>query len=155
MDYEMHDEVGSLIDQLQESNRTAEKIKVERDPIKREDLEDFVIQKSGSLVQDALEMVANMKDFIVSAPNSEDVSAFADLVNATSTAIDALNKINIQDKKSNTSVKLKTMDIDSKKELLQADNTQRVLATREEIIKMLADKAKPIEAEIIKSERID
>jgi hypothetical protein len=155
MNDEVQNIVGSLIDQLQDTNQRAEKIKTERNPLKKEDLEKFVIERSGELIEDALEMVATVKDFIISAPNAEDVDALAGLINATSAAMDTLNKINIADKKTDTSVKLKTMDIESKKELLQADNTQRVLATREEILKMLVDKSKPIEAEIIESKRID
>jgi hypothetical protein len=155
MNDEVQNIVGSLIDQLQDTNQRAEKIKTERNPLKKEDLERFVIERGGELIEDALEMVATVKDFIISAPNAEDVDALAGLINATSAAMDTLNKINIADKKTDTSVKLKTMDIESKKELLQADNTQRVLATREEILKMLVDKSKPIEAEIIESKRID
>jgi len=147
--------VGTLIDQLKENNKTVEKVKAERDPLKKEDLEKFVIERGGALIEDALEMVATVKDFIISAPNAEDVDALAGLINATSSAMETLNKINIQEKKSDTSVKLKTMDIESKRELLQADNTQRVLATREEIFKMLTDKAKPIEAEIVDDKRIE
>ena len=155
MNDEVQNIVGSLIDQLQDTNQRAEKIKNERNPLKKEDLEKFVIERGGELIEDALEMVATVKDFIISAPNAEDVDALAGLINATSAAMDTLNKINIADKKTDTSVKLKTMDIESKKELLQADNTQRVLATREEILKMLVDKSKPIEAEIIENKRID
>jgi hypothetical protein len=155
MSEEVQSIVGTLIDQLKENNKTVEKVKAERDPLKKEDLEKFVIERGGALIEDALEMVATVKDFIISAPNAEDVDALAGLINATSSAMETLNKINIQEKKSDTSVKLKTMDIESKKEMLQADNTQRVLATREEIFKMLTDKAKPIEAEIVGDKRID
>jgi hypothetical protein len=155
MSDEIKDIVGSLVEQLQETNQRAEKIKTERDPLKKEDLEKFVIDRGASLVEDALEMVATVKDFIISAPNAEDVEALSGLINATATAMDTLNKINLQDKKTDTSVKLKTMEIQAKKELLEADNTQRVLATREEIIKMLADKAKPIEAEIVEDKRLN
>lgn len=155
MNDEVQNIVGSLIDQLQDTNQRAEKIKTERNPLKKEDLEKFVIERGGELIEDALEMVATVKDFIISAPNAEDVDALAGLINATSAAMDTLNKINIADKKTDASVKLKTMDIESKKELLQADNTQRVLATREEILKILVDKSKPIEAEIIENKRID
>jgi hypothetical protein len=155
MNDEVQNIVGSLIDQLQGTNQRAEKIKTERNPLKKEDLEKFVIERGGELIEDALEMVATVKDFIISAPNAEDVDALAGLINATSAAMDTLNKINIADKKTDTSVKLKTMDIESKKELLQADNTQRVLATREEILKMLVDKSKPIEAEIIENKKIN
>ena len=111
-----NDTIGSLIEQLQETNNLTRRINQNRDEVNKENLEDFVVKKSGELVQDALEMVQNMRDFIVSAPTSDDVSALADLINATSSAIDNLNKINIQNKRSDTSIKLKEMDINSKKE---------------------------------------
>jgi len=155
MEEELNDEVGTLLDQLQAVSIKAEKVKEERDPLKKEDLEDFVIQRGGALVEDALDMVATMRDFIVSAPNAEDVGAYADLIKATSTALEALNRLTVTDKKSATSIKLKEMDIASRKELQQTDNTQRILATREEIFKMLVDKAKPLEAELIENKPIN
>jgi hypothetical protein len=154
MEDEIKDIVGSLVDQLKDTNSVADRARVEREPLKKEDLENFVIQRSGTLVEDALEMVQNMRDFISSSPNSDDVSALADLINATSSAIDNLNKINLQDKKSNTSVKLKTMEIEAKKEIQEIDSSTRLMATREEILKMILNNAKPIEAEIIEDKRL-
>jgi len=47
------------------------------------------------------------------------------------------------------------MDIASRKELQQTNIEHKQLATREEIFKMLVDKAKPIEAEIVEDKRIN
>jgi hypothetical protein len=154
MDDELNDEVGTLLDQLQAVSTKVEKVKKERDPITKEELEKFTIENGAALVQDALEMVATVKDFIISAPNAEDVEALAGLIKAASSAIDSLNHLTIQDNRSKTSMKLKEMDIASKKELQQNNNDHKLLATREEIFKMLVDKAKPIEAEIISDKRI-
>ena len=88
MSEEVQSIVGTLIDQLKENNKTVEKVKAERDPLKKEDLEKFVIERGGALIEDALEMVATVKDFIISAPNAEDVDALAGLINATSSAAD-------------------------------------------------------------------
>jgi hypothetical protein len=154
MEDELNDEVGTLLDQLQAVSTNVSQVKKERDPITKEELEKFTIENGAALVQDALEMVATVKDFIISAPNAEDVEALAGLIKAASSAIDSLNHLTIADKRSNTSVKLKEMDIESRKELQKSDNTQRLLATREEIFKMLVDKAKPIEAEIVSDKRI-
>lgn len=154
MEDELNDEVETLLDQLQAVSTNVSHVKKERDPITKEDLEKFTIENGAALVQDAMEMVATVKDFIISAPNAEDVEALAGLIKAASSAIDSLNHLTIADKRSNTSVKLKEMDIASKKELQKSDNTQRLLATREEIFKMLVDKAKPIEAEIVSDKRI-
>jgi hypothetical protein len=155
MNDELNSEVGTLLDQLQTFSTKAETIREVRDPLKKEDLEKFTIEKGGELVQDALDMVATVKDFIISAPNAEDVESLAGLIKAASSAIDTLNHLAVANKRSDTSIKLKEMDISSKRELQQSDNTQRLLATREEIFKMLADKATPIEAEVVKSERVD
>ena len=154
MDDDTHDEVETLLDQLQAVSVKVKEVKKERDPITKEDLEKFTIENGAALVQDALEMVATVKDFIISAPNAEDVEALAGLIKAASSAIDSLNHLTIQDNRSKTSVKLKEMDIASRKELQQDNNTHKLLATREEIFKMLVDKAKPIEAEIVSDKRI-
>lgn len=155
MNDELNSEVGTLLDQLQTFSTKAETIREVRDPLKKEDLEKFTIEKGGELVQDALDMVATVKDFIISAPNAEDVESLAGLIKAASSAIDTLNHLAVANKRSDTSIKLKEMDISSKRELQQSDNTQRLLTTREEIFKMIADKSAPIEAEVIKSERVD
>jgi hypothetical protein len=155
MDDKTHDEVETLLDQLQAVSVKVKEVKKERDPITKEELEKFTIENGAALVQDALEMVATVKDFIISAPNAEDVEALAGLIKAASSAIDSLNHLTIQDKRSTTSVKLKEMDIASRKELQQDSNTHKLLATREEIFKMLVDKAKPVEAELIENKRID
>jgi len=154
MDEELNDEVGSLLDQLQAVSTKVEQVKKERDPITKEELENFTIERGAALVEDALDMVATMKDFIISAPNAEDVEAYAGLIKATSSAIDSLNHLTVADKRSNTSIKLKEMDIASRKELQQTNIEHKQLATREEIFKMLVDKAKPIEAEIVEDKRL-
>ena len=154
MDEEINDVVGTLLDQLQAVNVKVKEVKKERDLITKEELEKFTIENGATLVQDALEMVSTVKDFIISAPNAEDVEALAGLIKAASSAIDSLNQLTIADKRSNTSVKLKEMDIASKKELQQNNIEHKQLATREEIFKMLTDKAKPIEAEIVEDKRL-
>jgi len=155
MSDEVQDMVGSLIDQLKENNQAIEKVKAVREPLKKEELEDFVREKGATLIEDALEMVSTVKDFIISAPNAEDVEALSGLINATAAAMDTLNKINIQDKKTDTSFKLKEMDIKAKKELQQADASVKIMLTREEVLKSLSNNAKPIEAEIIEDKRLN
>jgi len=155
MSDEVQDMVGSLIDQLKENNQAIEKVKAVREPLKKEELEDFVREKGANLIEDALEMVSTVKDFIISAPNAEDVEALSGLINATAAAMDTLNKINIQDKKSDASFKLKEMDIKAKKELQQADASVKIMLTREEVLKSLSNNAKPIQAEIIEDKRLN
>jgi hypothetical protein len=93
-----------------------------------------------------------VKDYIVSAPENKDVAAFSDLVAATSSAIETLNKILMSDRRNETLVQVKQMDIDSKRELKQEDTSQKLLATREEVFKMLMNNVKSVEKEAIEIE---
>jgi len=152
MSDELNEMVGDLLNQLNDANKKAEEIEKEVNPLKKEDLEKFVVEKAGSLVQESLDMIKNVKDYIVSAPESKDVSSFSDLVAATSSALDTLNKILVSDKKNETIVNVKKMDIEARKDLKQEDTTQKMLATREEVFKMLLNNVKSAEKEVIQIE---
>ncbi len=155
MNEEINDMVGDLIDQLQTTNREARQVKKESNPIKKENLEEYVIQKSGSLVEGTLDMIETVKDYIVSAPESKDVSSLAELINAATNAVETLNKIVLSTKKSDTALQIKEMDITSKRELQEVDSEVRLKLTREEVFKTLLSDSKPIEAEIIENKRIE
>lgn len=153
MSEELNEMVGDLLEQLQDANKKAEIAKKENNPLKKEDMEKFVIEKAGKLVEESIEVVSNVKDYISSAPESKDVGSLAELIAATSTAIETLNKIIVTDKKNETLIKAKEMDIASRKELKEADNTTKLLATREQVFKMLINSANK-SAEIIDAEII-
>jgi hypothetical protein len=119
--------------------------------ISKDNLEDYVIRKSSALVDGTIDMVETVRDYIVSAPESKDVSSLAELINAATNAVETLNKIVLSNKKNTTLVKVKEMDIASKKELQAADTDTKLLLTREEMFKALLDTAKPVEAEIIEN----
>lgn len=153
MSEELNEMVGDLLEQLQDANQKAEQAKKENNPLKKEDMERFVVEKAGKLVEESLEVVSNVKEYISSAPESKDVGSLAELIAATSTAIETLNKIIVTDKKNETTIKAKEMDIISRKELKEVDNNTKLLATREQVFKMLIDSAnksaKIIDAEIV------
>lgn len=152
MSDELNEMVGDLLSQLNDAQKKAKELEVEKDNLKKENLEKFVVEKAGSLVEESLSMLKNVKDYIISAPESKDVSSFSDLVAATAAAIDTLNKIYVSDKKNETITNVKKMDIESRKELKKEDTSQKMLATREEIFKMLMNQVKeesiPVEVEI-------
>lgn len=149
MNESINDMVGDIIDQLQSNKTQIERVRAVRDPIKREDLENFIIQKSGELVQDALETVQTIREDIIAAPDDKNVSSFADLVTATSNAIETLNKLVASTKKNETTIKVKEMDIASKRELQEVQGQARAALTREEVFKLLLQNAKTVEGEIV------
>ena len=145
--------VGDLLEQLKDANKQAEQVKKQAEPLTKENMEKFVIEKAGRLVEESLDVMTNVKDYISSAPESKDVGSLSDLIAATATAIETLNKIIVTDKRNETLIKTKEMDIASRKELKEVDSNTKLLTTREQVFKMLIDSAnnsaKIIDAEII------
>jgi len=150
---ELNEMVGDLLEQLKDANKQIEQVKKTPEPLTKENMEKFVVEKAGRLVEESLEVMSNVKDYISSAPESKDVGSLAELIAATSTAIETLNKIIVTDKKNETLIKAKEMDIKSRHELKESDNQNKLLATREQVFKMLIDSAnksaKIIDAEIV------
>lgn len=153
MSEELNEMVGDLLEQLSDANKQVEQVKKEANPLTKENMEKFVVEKAGRLVEESLDVMSNVKDYISSAPESKDVGSLAELIAATATAIETLNKIIVTDKKNETLLKAKEMDINSRKELKESDNQARLLATREQVFKMLIDNAnksvKIIDSEVI------
>ena len=153
MSEELNEMVGDLLEQLKDANKQAEQVKKQAEPLTKENMEKFVIEKAGRLVEESLDVMTNVKDYISSAPESKDVGSLSDLIAATATAIETLNKIIVTDKRNETLIKTKEMDIVSRKELKEVDSNTKLLTTREQVFKMLIDSAnnsaKIIDAEII------
>ena len=142
-------EVESLIDQLKDTTsfikktgRDAEKFNLNKD-----DLEQFILNSSGKLISDSLNVIDDMREFVESAPDAETISSLAALMKASTDAIDTLNKVLIQDKKSATQFGVKQMDIEAKKELADSSSKGLNTLTREEVFKRLLSDAKVIDIE--------
>jgi len=151
---ELNEMVGDLLEQLKDANKQIEQVKKTPEPLTKENMEKFVVEKAGRLVEESLEVMSNVKDYISSAPESKDVGSLAELIAATSTAIETLNKIIVTDKRNEALIKAKEMDIKSRHELKQVDNQNKLLATREQVFKMLIDSANR-SAKIIDTEVVD
>ena len=62
---ELDEAVNDIIAQLKQSNKTA-KVPVEESVLRREDIEDFIIQNSSRLIKKSLSIVDNVNDYISS-----------------------------------------------------------------------------------------
>lgn len=145
-DAELDDTVNSLLNQLKSVPTVAKKAKeVSSDSVSKESLEKFVIQYASRLVENATESVEYIKDNVQAAPTSEDVISLSELIKSTASAIEILNKIVINKEKLQNSVKIKEMDINSKREELEV-KTNVFLASREDIMKQLMNKTNIIDA---------
>lgn len=157
-DVELKNSVNSIIEQLREVPSTVASYNQLPDvDVTETNLEEFVLKHAGNLVIQASQTVELMRDYISSAPTADDVSAFADLVNANTSALDVMSKVLTQNKKNTNAVKIKQMDIDGKKENLTTAIGASLLLTREELMEQLfhgagVDKVKTIE---VRSESVE
>jgi len=138
MDDDIDPEIGSLIDQLRNNSIAIKAVQREPDLLKKEDIEMFVIQKAGALVEDSLEMIRTVKDYIISAPDPKGVESLAGLITATSSAIETLNKLIVTDKKTAAMFRLKEMDADLKRQLIEDQTNSKIKLTREEMLRHIA-----------------
>jgi hypothetical protein len=148
-DNELDDTVNSILNQLKTVPTVSKKVNEVSDEVTKENLEKFVIQYTSRLVENATESVEYIKDNVQAAPTAEDVISLAELIKSTSGAIEILNKIVINKEKLKNSVKIKEMDIASKREELEVKATTTLIASRDEILKQLMNKSTVIDAQIV------
>lgn len=136
--------VNSILNQLKTVPTLAKKVDKPINQLSKEELENFIIQYTSRLVQNATESVELIKDNVQAAPTAEDVVSLAELIKSTSGAIDILNKMVINKDKIKTSVQIKEMEIQNKKEELDT-KVGLVIASREEMMKQLLNNSKVID----------
>lgn len=139
------DEIDDLVSQLKDNNKAFQKQKTEKKEITAENLEEFIMQSSGSLVQDSLEVIGSLKEYTNMAPDARETESIAELIKASTSAIETLNKILLQQKKSETQLKVKQMDVDSRQGLAIAEQHTKILLSREDIMKKLLEDAETID----------
>jgi hypothetical protein len=125
--------------------------------INEDNINDYILQKTGTLIDAGLGAVSDLKDFIVQGQNPDEIAALSELISSTTKAIEALNKINLQNKKAKTDKELKTIDIEGKKAIAGSlpgnitNNTVNLVASREEIFKQLLNNVQEETIEVVDS----
>jgi hypothetical protein len=142
---DVDDAVNSILTQLKQTPTVAKKVKEAFPDSNMEDLEKFVINHSRKLVEDAAESVEYVRDIVQSAPTPDDINALAELINATGNTLDMLNKMVIANKKLEMTLRIKEMDIASKRNELDAKISAVMTLTREEMMANLLNHVKTIE----------
>jgi len=126
--------------------------------ITEDNINEYILQKTGTLIDAGLGAVSDLKDFIVQGQNPDEIAALSELISSTTKAIEALNKINLQNKKAKTDKELKAIDIEGKKAIAGSlpgnnitNNTVNLVASREEIFKQLLNDIQEDTTEVIES----
>lgn len=143
------EEANDIIAQLKEIPKETKQLSRKKDiePLEKEKVEQFIIDNSSKLIQDSMEMIDNMKEVVFHVPDADNISSLAELIKASTGAIEALNKLVTQDKKAQVQLQVKKMDVESKQMLQYTEQEHKLKISREEILKKLIDGKDVIEAE--------
>lgn len=156
MDHELEDQKNELLEKLEESLTVTQSVANSREfNLEKEDLEKFILNTTGDLIVEGLDLVKNLKEIYMTVVDAEQISSLAETYKAVSTALNILKDINIADKKVANNTELKKMDINSKKELIklkeenksEISESNKLTCTRDELFKMLMDKEVIIEGD--------
>ncbi len=135
---EIDNAVNDILTQIKSHNKATTEVNRVAEDVNIENLEEFIIKKTGSLVNSSVDMVEEVKDYISSAPENRDVASLAELIKASSSAIDTLTKLHTAKEQNKNRVQVKQMDIEAKEKLNIIDNQTKVLLSRDEVMKALA-----------------
>jgi len=157
-----NEELDKILEDLKNEDltNTTQPQSADRLDINDENVNDFVQQKVGTLVESGIETIQAIQQTIASGFEAEELAAFAGLITSVTNAADVLNKINIQNKKAKSAKEIKQMDIAAKKQLGDGGSghggrgdTNILIATREEVIeKFLNNNKEYIEAKATEAE---
>ena len=142
--------VNDLINQLKVGADQSKKLANNEDFILPKDqVENFVLNSTGKLVTQGLEIVEGVKEYVMNNPESREVEALSEALKAVASALTVIKDIHITQIKSGTAKELKTMEIDARKQLKDNEQQSRLLMSRDEIFKKIMEEAKVIEAEAV------
>jgi len=113
----------------------------------REKLEDFVLNSTGKLVTQGLEIVEGVKDYVMNNPESREVEALSQALKAVASALSVIKDVHVTQIRRESARDLKVMDIESRKMLKEEDRKDRLMLSRDEVFKKIMDEAKVIEAQ--------
>ncbi len=134
------DDIDHLIEELKKDHVISNAaIPAKSDPIlTAENIEAFILEKASKLINSGLSSVEELQEIIQTGVNPAEISSYAEVINATNSAIETLNKINLQTKKTKTAILLKEMDHKNQQSLpFGGGNNNVFIATREDVIKNL------------------
>ena len=140
--------VNDLIEQLKISTNNSKELVEKTDfNLPQEKLESFVLNSTGKLVTQGLEIVEGVKEYVMNNPESREVEALSEALKAVASALSVIKDIHITQIKRDTARDLKVMEIESRKMLKEEDKKDRLLLSRDEVFKKILEEAKVIEAE--------
>ena len=140
--------VNDLINELNINTKENKALlKNEEFNLPKDKLEEFVLNSTGRLVTQGLEIVEGVKEYVMNNPESREVLALSDALKAVASALSVVKDIHVSQIKRDSAKDLKTMEIEAKKNIKQEEARVGLFITRDELFKKIMEDAKVIEAE--------
>lgn len=147
-----NNEIDAIVEQLRaDSVPSNNQIVPSQTPIpdvNDDNMNEYVIKKATENIEASLDAVNSLKDIVITGQNPQEIAALASLINATTKALDSLNKINMQNKQIKNNIEIKQMEVSAAKNI-KPPTTNVLIATRDEIMSKLYDKNKRDKVELI------
>lgn len=137
-DYDLEGRANDIISQIKNQGKTLKKVErqaEEHPELNKEDVDKFILEQASNVIRDSASVISELKDNLLIGATANDAIAFAEVLKSFTSAVEILNKRQIADDKNKTQKEIKTMDIESKKEIAEEDNTNRLMLSQNEIIK--------------------
>lgn len=119
------------------------------DAATKDNLEDFILKNSSEVINSAVSMMKNVETNVQAIQGPEEIAAYSELINASTNAIETLSKILIQKQKTAAMLDIKKMDVENKKELQSNDHQMKMMASREELLKIMLSAKQETKEEIV------
>ena len=124
--------------------------------VEEEDLNKWIIKQASLLTQQGLDVSEVIKQTIASGASPDEIDSYSNLMKAVATAMETLNKINLQNKKDKASKELKRIENEIPKSPSGDVNIGTVVvASREEMMDRLFEQASQRKTKTIKAESVD
>lgn len=140
--------VNDLINELNINTKENKALlKNEEFNLPKDKLEEFVLNSTGRLVTQGLEIVEGVKEYVMNNPESREVLALSDALKAVASALSVVKDIHVSQIKRDSAKDLKTMEIEAKKNIKEEEARVGLFITRDELFRKIMEDAKVIETE--------
>lgn len=142
------DEVADdIINQLKNQSRSLKNIEKEYPELSPEEVDSFVLKYGSKAIIDLADVLKEQADLVKQTGDEKQVLALAELAKSFQGNLEVLQKRSIANNKNETAVKIKQMDIDSKKEAQEQEEITRLTMSREELFKIMLQQTKETKKE--------
>jgi len=150
-------DIDELVNELREGN--AELMETRSKGLSAEQINQFILDKTSQIIENGMVALDSVQRQIITSNDSGAVESYGVLINSITSAMETINKINIQQMKQKSQKKIKKMDIESKEKIAEnkllsarenlqlpggnVTNNNVLVTTREDFFKMLKEMDEP------------